>query len=306
MRVRSVVRRLRGPATQSPRGLSQLAEAVLGDDRLLVADVGALGGLLPELAPLARQVRAVGFDPDAEECARLNADAEAAGLPHRFLPYAVTGTDGRRSFHVLRKEASSSLLPPNRDYHDRFPESERMDVMRTVEVETRAFGPLLAAEGERAEFLKLDAHGVEGEILDSLLDTQWDDLLGAHMELLLGHHYVGQGTLGSMHDTLRRHGLELYSLKRYSSRRASFDASRHASRGQLAFADGLYLRNPAQLDEAQRRRLAVVAAAFRHYDLAHELLASDLEAARLVLALAKRRRGVPAQPWSSDGPDDWI
>jgi hypothetical protein len=82
-----------------------------------------------------------------------------------------------------------------------------------------------------------------------------------------------------VHDVLRAHELELFSLKRYSARRAGFDASRYRSRGQLAFADALYLRRASGLSAEQRARLMVIAAAFRHYDYAYELAGSD-EAAR--------------------------
>lgn len=130
----------------------------------MVVDIGALGGLLPELAPIEAHVKAVGLDPDPADCDRLNQDARERGVPHRYLPFAVAGSDGSRPFRVFRKEASSSLLEPNRDYHDRFPDSERMDVVKAIDVDTRALGPLLVAEGIEPEFLKLDAHRVEDEI----------------------------------------------------------------------------------------------------------------------------------------------
>jgi FkbM family methyltransferase len=288
--------------------LRSLAALKMAEQPLLVVDIGALGGLLPELAPIEGFVQAVGFDPDPDECERLNAAARERGLDHRFLPYAVTGSDGRRSFQVLRKEASSSLLPPNREYHDRFPEAERMDVMRTVEVETRALGSVLAAEEICPELLKLDAHGVEGQILESLHDEHWGGLLAVHVELMLAEHYLGQNPVGAVHDRLREHDLELYSLKRYASRRAGFDTGRYRSRGQLAFADALYLRQASRLDRPEQRRLAVIAAAFRHYDFALELLADDEAARSVVLSLARRKRrdGASTQPWSSDGTGDWI
>jgi FkbM family methyltransferase len=295
--------RLKRLLSSKPKGdLADLARTTL-DEPLVVVDIGALGGLLPELAPIEGHARAIGFDPDPDECDRLNQDARARGLPHRYLPFAVAGSDGPRTFRVYRKEASSSLLEPNRDYHDRFPESERMDVVKTIEVDTRALGPLLAAEHVEPEFLKLDAHGVEDEILASLDEGQWAGLLAVHAELLLAPHYVGQTGIGAVHDRLVEHGFELYSLRRYSSRRAAFDNGAVRSRGQLAFADALYLRRTRDLPPERRRRLAVVAAAFRHYDFAHELLGSDEAARAQVLSLAARPgRG----PWSSDTGEDWI
>ena len=282
--------------------LRALAERALDGRPLAVVDVGARWGVLPELQPIERLVSAVGFDPDAEECERLNAEARERGLQQRFLPHFVAGTDGPRTFHLTRKPASSSLLEPNRPLYDPFPEAERMDVVDRLEVVTRAFGPLLAAEGVEVELLKLDVQGVEAELLDSLDEAQLGGILAVHVEVLLVELYHGQCWFADVDGRLRAAGFDLYELKRYSWRRRTFDSSRHRSRGQIAFADALYLRDPEGLTAEQRRRLAVVAALFRHFDLAHELLADDPALAEAVLALAPQ--GADG-PWASDA-DDWL
>jgi FkbM family methyltransferase len=283
--------------------LRALAEQALDGHPLAVVDVGALWGILPELHPIEDFVSAVGFDPDAEECERLNGAAHERGLQQRFLPYAVTGADERRIFHLTRKGASSSLLEPNRTFFDSFPDAKRMDVVDRFELETRAFGPLLAAEGVDIEFLKLDAHGLEAEILDSLDATQLRSLLAVHVEVLFATLYRGQCDFGDVDARLRAAGFELYELKRQSFRRRTFDSERYRSRGQLVFGDALYLRHPDGLVPEQRRRLAVVAALFRHLDLAAELVASDEEMVAAVTALAPTRGG--RGPWLSDA-DDWL
>lgn len=270
--------------------LARLASRVLAERPLSVVDVGSVGGLLPELEPLAPWIDAVGFDADEEACAADEARAQAAGLRQRFLPYAIAGSDGTRPFHVFRKAASSSLLPPNSALHARFAEPERMEVARTIEVETRALGPLLAELDVRPELLKLDVHGIEDEVLGSLTGEQWNGLVGVHVELLLSEQYAGQTPWADVHSALAAHELELYSLKRYAARRASFDSAHHGTRGQLTTADALYLRRGDSLDGEARRRLAVLAAVFGHYDAAADELraAGDDDGAALVLAAARR------------------
>ena len=297
------LRRVRKGTDRTDAKLRALAGRALDGRPLAVVDVGALWGLLPELQPIESFVSAVGFDPDAEECERLNAAAQERGLMQRFLPYAVTGADERRTFHLMRKEATSSLLEPNRAFFDRFPDAERIDVVDRFELDTRAFGPLLAAEGIGAEFLKLDAHGLEAEILDSLDESQLRALLAVHVEVLFATLYRGQCSFADVDVRLRAAGFELYELKRYSFRRRTFDSARHRTRGQIAFGDALYLREPDGLSVEQRRRLAVVAALFRHFDVAHELVADDAELAQAVTALAPERGA--SGPWLSDA-DDWL
>jgi FkbM family methyltransferase len=283
--------------------LRALAEKALGERPLAVVDVGALWGLLPELQPIERFVSAVGFDPDAEECERLNAAARERDLNQRFLPHAVTGADERRTFHLMRKEATSSLLEPNRAFFDHFPDADRVDVVDRFELETRAFGPLLHAEGVDVEFLKLDAHGLEAEILDSLDQSQLRAILAVHVEVLFAELYRGQCGFAEIDARLQAAGLALYELKRYSWRRRTFDSARYRTRGQITFGDALYLRTPEGLSPDQRQRLAVVAAVFRHFDLAHELVSEDPALVEAVVALAPQDGA--GGPWASD-TDDWL
>ena len=312
-------------ATQS--NIATLAEHALGERPLSVVDVGSLGGLLPELEPLTRWIDAVGFDPDEADCAALEEDARARGRRQRFLPYAVAGSDGVRAFHVCRKPASSSLLAPNGAFHSRFAEPERMEVVRTRELDVRGFGPLLAELGIQPEFLKLDANGVEDELLGSLAEEHWASLLGVHVELLLGEVYLRQSSFAAVHAALVSHGLELYEFKRYAARRAAFDTARHGTRAQVTAADALYLRGGDGLDVQTRRRLGVVAALFGHYDAAagEFAAAGDEQALAFVERLSRRpgplvRRlatrlirlgdlgwrlyGPSAAPWTGDLPPD--
>lgn len=283
--------------------LRELAERTLDGRPLAVVDVGALWGLLPELRPIESFVSAVGFDPDVEECERLDAAARERGLHQRFLPYLVAGSDGRRTFHVTRKQAASSLLEPNRLLYESFPDAERMDVVERPDVETRALGPLLGAEGVRVEFLKLDAQGVEAEILDSFDGAQLRSVLAVHVEVLFAELYRGQCYFTDVDVRLKAAGFDLYELKRYSWRRRTFDSARYRTRGQIAFADALYLRRSDGLSLEQRRRLALISAVFRHFDLASELVADDPSLVEAITGLAPTRGGLG--PWLSDA-DDWL
>lgn len=297
------LRRTHRRADETGPRLRALAEKTLDGDPLAVVDVGAREGLLPELRPIESFVSAVGFDPDATECERFNAFARERGLRQRFLPYAVTGADEGRTFRLTRKAAASSLLEPNRAFFDQFPDAERVDVLDRVELDARALGPLLAAEVIEIEFLKLDVQGLEAEILDSLDEGQLQAILAVHAEVSFAELYVGQCSFADVDNRLKGAGFDLFELKRYSWRRRTFDSTRYRTRGQIAFADALYLRRPDGLSAQQRRRLALVAAVFRHFDLAHELVSNDPALAQAVTVLAPLEGA--SGPWVSDG-DDWL
>jgi hypothetical protein len=184
---------------------------------------------------------------------------------------------------------------------------------------------VLTAEGFAPEVVKCDAQGLDGEILGSLDADQWSGVLAVHVEINIARHYRGGATLGEMHGLLEEHGLELFSVRRYSSTRAGFDPTRFVSRGQLTELDALYMRPEHAVDRAARERLAVVAATYRHYDHALALLRdADSAAASIVARIAARRfrrsrallamladaaarlGGSPPSAWNADGPRDWV
>ncbi|MFL5885949.1 MAG: hypothetical protein ACJ77M_12850 [Thermoleophilaceae bacterium] len=297
----------------------RLADAVLSGRPLAVVDVGSRGGIPEELAPIAPRVELIGFEADPGEADRLNESARAAGLAHRFLPVAVAGSDGSRTLYVTRKPASASLLPPEQATYARFPDADRVKVVREISLQTRAFGEVLRQEGFAPEMVKCDAQGLDGEILGSLSDEQWEGIVAVHVEINIARNYRGQASVGEVHGLLEENGLELFSTRRYSARRAGFDSARLGTRGQIMELDSLYMRPGSDAPE----RLAVVAALYRHYDFAHALLAGN-PAAGIVEQLAARRfprmrqlfavladagsrlAGSPPSPWDADGPHDWV
>ncbi len=284
---RAIAEELFGEARRADN-VAKLGREVLGGAPLEVVDFGAAWGLPQPLMRIAGDVDAVGFDPDPDECETLNKRAEAAGLAQRFFPFAIAGSEATRPFYVLRKSASSSLFEPNLEWHRRFPRPERAEVVETIEIRTRRASSVLQELELSPEFIKLDVHGVEEEVLRSLTVEQWSTALAVHVELLLAPQYLGLPPVGAIHDLLREQRFELYDLHRWTSRRASFDVDRRETRGQIAHVDALYLREPASLDARGRQRLAVVAACFDHFDVAAELVEPRLVG--LVHAAAARPR----------------
>lgn len=76
-----------------------------------IIDIGARGGAGGLWAPFAGFCDVIGFDPDEQECARLNAEPDNAH--YRFYPYAVGMTDGRRDFHITQFPYSSGFYRGN-------------------------------------------------------------------------------------------------------------------------------------------------------------------------------------------------
>ena len=59
-------------------------------------DVGARGGVVEDLSPLAAAVDAICFEPEPKEAARLQRDVQGNWASLKVLPTALGGADGMR------------------------------------------------------------------------------------------------------------------------------------------------------------------------------------------------------------------
>src|SRR5690242_10441845 len=100
-----------------------LLDRLLSAIRIVGIDIGARGGFTSDLAPIGAAVDAIGFEPDAVECERLNAisnAASAAGLRSlRYVPAAV-GAPGDRTLNLYRARGCTSLLEGDADFAAQF------------------------------------------------------------------------------------------------------------------------------------------------------------------------------------------
>jgi hypothetical protein len=120
---------------------------------------------------------------------------------------------------------------------------------------------------ERVDFLKLDVQGAELSILRGAGEIFRRSVVGLEIEVEFLPLYHGQPLFGEVDAYVRSMGFELFEL-RPTNWVYSAGADR-ATRGQLAFADALYFRNPEMLCfDDQFRSLAAVAELFDRPDFA--------------------------------------
>jgi FkbM family methyltransferase len=262
--------------------LRRALRALLGKRPLTYLDCGARAGKLPRGFRAIGDTAYVGFEADAEECARLN---DAARPHHRFVQAFLAGRAGRRPFHLTASPACASLLAPNDDLLAAFPELAAAFVGRdTIEVPTVTLQAALDAAGiHGADFLELDT-GSEQEILEGA-GSVLDGILGIRVEVEFAAMYRGQPLFADLDTYLRARGFVLFDLSRYRARRGALPAD-VPTRGQLLWGHALYLRDGANLPVETIGRLAAVAALVDEPDYAAALLAARLgtvdEAARPV------------------------
>lgn len=262
-----------------PFSLTDALQIELPTVRIL--DVGASMVEGPDhYAPLVDRglAEVIGFEPDAEQFARL----QASGREHyRYLPYAL-GTGGTQTFHVAHFPGCSSLLPPNPAWVDRFTAigatgpHANFRVTHTVPVETHRLDDL--PDVPAPDYIKLDIQGVERDVLSHGARTLSSTVV-IESEVLFGPLYEGQGDFADLTLLLREQGFQLLELRDvHRCVVAPFltENTPFPSRGQWMWADAVYVRRWEDLSSWTEPQLLKAAAilheVYAMYDLVHHML----------------------------------
>lgn len=265
--------------------LRRLAHAV----GVAALDVGARGGVKQDLLALAEEVDYYAFEPDEEECARLNGAGEQKPWKSvAFIPTAVSGTDGWLDLNLYRQRGCSSALKAEQDLGALFSRGDYYVHDGTVSVPSRRLDTVVTEYSiKHPAFMKIDVQGMEVECFGGAHRILSEDLVGVRTEVSFFPIYRGQPLFAEVDQALRRYGfcpmqwLELHDWRR--STRAKFPRLANGnvpySRGQMMHGDVLYLLHPeCLLDETDaevRRlvRLGLVACCYDHFDHAYAALA---------------------------------
>lgn len=143
---------------------------VLAERSLVALDIGARRGFVADLLPIAAAVDAIGFEPDAGECERLNREARSTKGPWRslrFIATALAGETGRHDLHLTRRGGTSSMLAAFPGVGARYMRDDYFAVERRVTVDTLTLDDALARfEIGAPAYLKVDVEGMEKAIFE--------------------------------------------------------------------------------------------------------------------------------------------
>ena len=242
----------------------RLVEArAFAEDPLIVVDVGARGGIESFWKVFGDDIRTIAFEPDPEECARLQAIAEKNVT---YLPTALGAESGRRTLHVARFSAASSFYPNDKTWCARFDIGDSLAIELRTEVRTTTLREALA--GRQPDFIKLDVEGAE---LDVLRGADLGAVLGLVSEVRFSKRMSGCPTFAELDAFCRTAGFELYDLDlyRYTRRALPYpylydycdDAGQPVPgptvQGQPLIGDALYFRDGTRDSKAREARLPV-------------------------------------------------
>jgi FkbM family methyltransferase len=246
---------------------------ILGEYSVNVIDVGARGGAGDAWYRLSPLARLIGFEPDAEECARLNRQVARPGA-ERYVAAALGRHSGPAEFHRTRAAMCSSLYRPDPEVSDRYPVLEAMRQVSTDPLQLTTLEEWAHANDvDNIRFLKLDTQGSELDILEGA-GSLLDDCLGIEVEVEFSPLYVGQPLFADIDAYLRQKDFVLWrlgDLTHYSANPArqrlrrrehayydNLHVSAQAGNGRLMWGNALYFRDYRDLEDP--RALLILAA----------------------------------------------
>jgi FkbM family methyltransferase len=252
--------------------LVRVLRKLVADAPLVYVDCGARRGKLPRWLQPIPTAQYIGFEADAEECARLNASGRRE---HRYIPVFLGRDVERRTFFATRSAACSSLLRPNLPLLNAFPGlAPLFEVERTIDVETVSLDRCLEVNGvPLPDFLELDTQGTELEILEGSVQALRNSVVGVQVEVEFAPMYAGQPLFADVDAFLRHRGFELFDVSRFRARRGTLPAG-VPTRGQLLWGHALYLRDYRTLPSSAAMRLGVMSVLLDRPDLAAEIFAA--------------------------------
>jgi FkbM family methyltransferase len=223
--------------------LRPLFAALPDDFRLMVADVGSIGGLHSRWRRLAGRLVTINFDP---------LDPRESSESARCYPYLIGDREGTAMLHVTRRPSmSSTLMPDSKFFAPFWDKPGHTEVVKTIEAPMTRLDTLMSREELNPDAIKIDVQGGEAAVLAGAKNTLRKSVLLAEIECSFAARYEGQETCEQVMTRMRELGfglLDLRRLKRYRYRNRSeiHDPSlgRGMRAGQLAFCDTIFMLEP--------------------------------------------------------------
>jgi FkbM family methyltransferase len=230
----------------APRLRGADADGILSNDRCVLVDIGARGGLPAHWADVGPLLDVIAFEADDAEARRLSKAIEETGAIVEVCSQAVWDSAGSKTLNLARSPGCSSLYTPREDFLAEFPDAGRFSTVATAEVVTVPLDSVMHEAGP-VRFVKIDAQGGALRILSGA-SAVLDVAVGLEIEVELAEMYDGEPLFGEVDKLLRSRGFELVDLRpTYWRREAARSVS--GTRGQLVFADALYMLAPRRFAE---------------------------------------------------------
>lgn len=213
---------------------------------LILADIGASGGIQSHWTPAEKYLHVIGFEPDEREFSHLKKKE------NRKVTYLNTGLYKEKTaldYYLTEKQQTSSFFKPDKDFLDQFPEVERFDITKKIKIEADTLDHQFKIHDiTGTDFIKVDTQGSELFILEGAMKTIKNGVFGVEIEVEFAQMYQNQPLFSDVDSFMRKQGFWLFDIQSaHWKRKAGKDY--HKKRGQIIFGNVLYLKKSENFQE---------------------------------------------------------
>ena len=247
---------------------------LLENNQLIIVDIGASGGIHTRWKNLTPSFKCILFEPERREYNILK-ENNASNLI--VLNSALSDSNKKVEFHLCKKQEVSSIFPPNFDFLNKFPNTERFEAQKNISLNADTLNNQLIKIGiNEVDFIKIDTQGYELPILQGSFDYL-DSTIGMEIEVEFVEMYKGQPLFDEVNGFVKSKGFSLVDLKRYYWKRKGTRNTTN-KKGQLIFGDALYFKTPekilanSNINQEKIIRSIFIYLAYGYIDLSQVLL----------------------------------
>jgi protein O-GlcNAc transferase len=240
-----------------------------------ILDVGAAIGEVPSYQPLvnAGRARVTGFEPNPDECQRLNA---TYGGTHRFYPHFV-GDGNPAVFHETNWVLTGSLLEPNSPLLEKFQNLHELTTpVARHPVNTVRLDDL--SDLGNIDFIKIDIQGGELAVFQNALRVLAGTMV-IQTEVEFVEMYKRQPMFADVDIFLRDRGFQFHTFTGFGTRAFKpmvVGGNINMGLRQYLWSDAIYVRDWMKLDHLapeKLKKMAIIANDILYsFDLVHLVL----------------------------------
>ncbi len=263
---------------------TSLINSYLEGDKITLIDVGTRDGIDARWDAISSLLHVIGFEPDEEECRRINEHAKSRPYEMHCFPYALGRSNNSKArLHICKKTGCSSLYEPNTEFVKEFRFGPYMDLVKSYGVTLTTLGDICDRERVVPDCIKIDTQGSELDILIGSLNIL-EDVNFLELEVEFNSQYKKQPLFSDIDLFLRSKGFILLGLRRTNWRRVNrkdFPSSPFG--GQIIHGDAIYY-NGRLLEESQLGstknviKLCIILSVYRQDDFIAYLLGNPHDA----------------------------
>jgi FkbM family methyltransferase len=176
-------------------------------------DVGARGNLDKPWSELpASTLKVIGFEPDENECNRLNAESQSQD--RLYYPFALWSSETEVPIHLAKTPTCSSVHPPAIEDILKYSEPHWKNRMteKIVSMKSKRLDSILGKDGQFVDFLKIDTQGAEFEILSGAGNALSENVFAVLVETWTTRVHKGQHLTGDILQLMDSHGFTLFDV----------------------------------------------------------------------------------------------